>query len=269
MRRLTTTILLAAAASLAAAQEGPAVDEEPEVRRYTVEVIVFRYAEAVSPGTEIFVPDEPVFDEPSDSDDDDFVFGGTEPAAGAPDQGGEAGLDDERPLQELTLLVDNEMSMGDIARRMTLLDVYEPILHAGWSQATHPQELSLPIELEVLADPPAGLSGSFMLYLSRYLHLVVDLSLDATNGPAQPVAIEQPGYTFGDERTGFGYDDAARRPLQYTIRENRIFKNGDLRYFDHPKFGVLAKITRVEEDEVVIEEMLGDDPRDLPGVVSQ
>ena len=26
-------------------------------------------------------------------------------------------------------------------------------------------------------------------------------------------------------------------------------KNGELRYFDHPKFGVLAKITRVEEPE--------------------
>jgi hypothetical protein len=33
------------------------------------------------------------------------------------------------------------------------------------------------------------------------------------------------------------------------INENRILKNGELRYYDHPKFGVLAKVTRVEEDE--------------------
>jgi hypothetical protein len=36
-------------------------------------------------------------------------------------------------------------------------------------------------------------------------------------------------------------------PVRYRIFEDRIFKSGDLRYFDHPKFGVLAKITRVEE----------------------
>ena len=36
--------------------------------------------------------------------------------------------------------------------------------------------------------------------------------------------------------------------MRYAIREDRIFKSGDLRYFDHPKFGVLAKITRVEEE---------------------
>ena len=26
-------------------------------------------------------------------------------------------------------------------------------------------------------------------------------------------------------------------------------RNGELRYFDHPKFGVLAKITRIETEE--------------------
>ena len=26
-------------------------------------------------------------------------------------------------------------------------------------------------------------------------------------------------------------------------------KNGELRYFDHPKFGVLAQVSRVEEEE--------------------
>jgi hypothetical protein len=38
-------------------------------------------------------------------------------------------------------------------------------------------------------------------------------------------------------------------PVYYRIQENRILKNGELRYFDHPKFGVLAKVTRVEEEE--------------------
>ena len=32
----------------------------------------------------------------------------------------------------------------------------------------------------------------------------------------------------------------------YRIEEDRIVKNGDVRYFDHPKFGVVVKVTRVE-----------------------
>ena len=58
-------------------------------------------------------------------------------------------------------------------------------------------------------------------------------------------------------RSGFddGYYDLRLRdepvsyPVRYRIEEDRIFRNGELRYFDHPKFGVLAKITRVEEEE--------------------
>ena len=37
--------------------------------------------------------------------------------------------------------------------------------------------------------------------------------------------------------------------LDDMLLENRIVKNGELRYFDHPKFGVIAKITRVDEAE--------------------
>ncbi len=39
---------------------------------------------------------------------------------------------------------------------------------------------------------------------------------------------------------------AELRPVRYRISEDRIFRSGELRYFDHPKFGVLARITRAD-----------------------
>jgi hypothetical protein len=39
------------------------------------------------------------------------------------------------------------------------------------------------------------------------------------------------------------------RPVHYRISEDRILRNGELRYYDHPKFGLLARATRVEETE--------------------
>ena len=105
-------------------------------------------------------------------------------------------------------------------------------------------------------SPPAGLAGTLELYLSRYLHLVVNLELDA---PENTVI----GSTAEDGGTGdsdfLGYLDADETigRTRYRIEENRILKNGDLRYFDHPKFGVLAKVTRVEDDGENKAELLG------------
>jgi hypothetical protein len=44
-------------------------------------------------------------------------------------------------------------------------------------------------------------------------------------------------------------------PIRYSISEDRIFRNGELRYYDHPRFGVLARITRFEEEELATDEM--------------
>jgi hypothetical protein len=61
-------------------------------------------------------------------------------------------------------------------------------------------------------------------------------------------------YVFGDGINEIGFDDMNNDgivtfPIRYRIEEDRIVRNGELRYFDHPKFGVLAKITRVEKQE--------------------
>ena len=62
---------------------------------------------------------------------------------------------------------------------------------------------------------------------------------------------------------GRGFDSysvTVEQPVHYRIQEDRIFKSGETRYFDHPKFGVLAKITRWEEaePEELDEEFLGE-----------
>ena len=57
-----------------------------------------------------------------------------------------------------------------------------------------------------------------------------------------------------DSPPNFPIVQLPRGPVRYVINENRILKNGELRYYDHPKFGVLAKVTRIEEDEEEEEE---------------
>ena len=249
MKRITTVLIAMLCLATAVAQDDLPVEQaEEEVRRYTVEVIIFSYEEDVSVGTEVFLPDEPPVEEDLVIDEDG---GDIEPVEIVDDSlADEEETEEEEDELALILLTEDELTLGDAARQFELLDAYKTIMHLGWSQATYPEEETIPIELRILGEPPDGLDGTFSLYLSRYLHLVVDLALDAPEEIDAAVRVDESIFSFGDQRLqnddGF---ELAPQPVRYLIQENRIVKNGELRYFDHPKFGVLAKITRVEDDE--------------------
>ena len=197
MRRTIATFFLLLA-PMAANAQALQEDAEQEPRRYTVEMIVFTYAQDIGTGGEVFVAD-PSPDEAAALRDNGFAR-----------------------------LRRSDFTMGDIRGRLDRLDAYRPVMHFGWTQATYPAELTRSIKLRSLTSPAGGFNGTVKLYLSRFLHLVVDLQMDAD----------------AERMTG---TLAPAAPLRYHIQEDRIFRSGELRYFDHPKFGVLAKVSRVEE----------------------
>lgn len=222
MRTIVTLLLLVLPILSVDAQDLTA-DPEQEIRRYTVEMIVFRYAEDIGSGGEIFVGDPLPVESLTDETPPD-----EEPARIV-----------EMPDSGFTRLARGDFQMGDVMGHLRRLRAYEPVMHFGWTQATYPAELTREIALSSLTRPAAGFDGTFKLYLSRFLHLVVDLELDAeTNNRVD---------TFGPVG-----------PVRFRIQEDRIFRSGELRYFDHPKFGALARITRVEETDDQPGELLGD-----------
>ncbi|MEM8683974.1 MAG: CsiV family protein [Pseudomonadota bacterium] len=232
--RLATLLCLTIAGPVAAQD---AVDE---IREYTVEVIVFSYEENVSVGTERFLPDEP---EPVSLMPDFFLNAVQpvplpEPEPSPPEN--EAPVEDIAEIVETTetdyLLSPTELlELADVRTSLERRSTYRPLLHAAWTQQALPEERALVVDLDKLAEPPDALSGSFTLYLSRFLHLVVDLELDHGGEPGLPIEVEWPGQ--------------AGEPLSYRINEDRIFRSGETRYYDHPRFGVVAKVTRVEQPE--------------------
>ena len=222
--------------------------EAEDPRRYTVEMIIFEYAENVGLGTEIFVA------EPVEPDFDVADIATSEPVDTAVDADsvGEAAVDVDLGIRTLAR---EELTMQDTLARLERLDAYRPLMHFGWSQATVAEDQSPQLPLARFGTPPPGLDGQLQLYLNRFLHLVVDVSRLAPDGAAamrtQQPAIGAPGGrsdTF-PERSTFGRDIVVEyQPLRYRIAEDRIMKNGETRYYDHPKIGVIAKVTRVEDD---------------------
>ena len=279
MKRIVTFLLLSLCLAMAIAQDEalqPELEETPEIRRYTVEIIVFSYLEDVSVGSEQFIPDEPPVEEELLLDEDGnpivefeelddvvevvdaemnaeeeepFVWVVSDVEEGTTDLATEHAEGEERAKLEFVPLTEEELVLSDAIRQFELLDAYETIMHVGWTQPTYPAEETPPMQLQLFGEVPDGLNGTFTLYLSRYLHLVVDLALDA---PVEVVELadEDSFFSYRDAQRQYSGDfDAAAQPVRYRIQENRIVKNGELRYFDHPKFGVVAKITRVEKVE--------------------
>ncbi len=242
------------------------------VRRYTVELIIFSYGEGASAGTEIWIADEPAVEVAPDPADEDYF----DPDLYEFSEPGEVLAEIEAPAiarrymdLELVLLDTDTFTMNQIYDKLVELDAYEPIMRAGWTQPTYEKDMTASIGLRTLGDPPPGLDGTLTLYLGRYLHLVVDLTMDKEPPLASPPEETSASVlTFGDSRMQNEYElidqygELLPPPIRYRIFEDRIMKNGDIRYFDHPKFGMIAKITRVEEAE---EEIIDDTEDLLPG----
>lgn len=214
------------------------------------------------------------------------VDDGPEPRIAAPPEiTGDASKPEETSMRqqiELERVEPDEYTLDSIYDDLVNLDVYRPIMRTAWIQTAVAEDLAPAIRLRALGDPPPGLDGTVTLYQGRFLHLGVDLALDAHqdnnwNGglneerrEAQDEAI-----VYGDARVQSGtarspygdspYDDSRysdryndrynetgrllRMPLRYYIDEVRIMKNGDIRYFDHPRFGVIAKVTKLADDD--------------------
>ena len=244
-----------------------------EAVRYTVELIVFTYEDTSSAGNEVFTPPERLSDAsfdglpsttapadgpgdgPEDGPEDGPVFDDRMTEAGAADEDEQAGTLLEIPARariEFERLDPEAFQMQDTYQKLERLDAYRPILHAAWTQTTHEKPVSPALPLRALGDPPLGLDGTITLYQSRFLHLDVDLTLDA-NGAAASGArqtatdrLVNPGSAADATPTRDELGAFQRPPTRYRITEDRIMRDGDLRYFDHPRFGVLARVSRVQ-----------------------
>lgn len=248
MRRTLALIAALSVTGIGAAQdaENTADSDAVEVpRHYSVEVIIFKYLEDVSVGSEIFVPERVV---PDPEPVDEFAV--------EPEPEPEPVEEELAPVYPFSVrsLPGDEMTLDEAYGRLERLDAYEPLMHFGWVQPTLAQEHTPALPLARFARVPDGLDGTLTLYLNRYLHLVVDVSLAAPPEEASSASPYEDYDEFavpeyGDGRaTTSGYGEIYL-PLRYRIVEDRILKNGETRYYDHPKFGVIAKVLRIEDDE--------------------
>jgi hypothetical protein len=132
-------------------------------------------------------------------------------------------------------VADSDLLMNSVYSRLNNLGAYQPVYYAGWRQ-TAAEGQALPLELARISDIPENISGKITLYRQRYLHLRVAVDI---LDPSVSVA------------TGDGFWDSLGRnsqPASYTLTGTRRVRSQRLMYFDHPEYGILAQVTRLDND---------------------
>ena len=182
---------------------------------YTVELVVFRNLMPDLEGKEIWSPDRV-----------NSMIPGLDQAKNAADSN------------------DDTTDIGKAVVALESNDKYQVLTHKRWVQTADARSSS---PLMRITDPAGDLDGTVVFYMSRFLHVDVDLLLkdesdqkvDMTAGVAnaKPVA----GFAMSSSDATIN-----NQQLVYRIDESRRIRSNQMNYFDHPKFGVLLIITPME-----------------------
>ncbi|MDH3978167.1 MAG: peptidoglycan binding protein CsiV [Gammaproteobacteria bacterium] len=255
--RLTTSILLLWLVFCSAAAQ------EVATERYTVEIIIFQHSDQSrntpeTPAASSMIPDSALELQldASRSLTDGTLSGMNEYAARPPIAFHLLALKPEYPA-----VVKIDTKNGQLNRtyaRLQRVDAYEPVVHTAWIHLAQSSELAQPYTINAALPDTGEITGSVTLYKERFVHLELDLSLtipaamqvtdslQTTESRLQVEAIFETGTAQenGDEKRMPAM--IVSQDSQYQLQESRRVRNGQLHYFDHPQFGVIAVVQVIE-----------------------
>jgi len=110
---------------------------------------------------------------------------------------------------EITTLDDSYAALSKDA-------TYQPILHVAWVQPVGEGGLNAPVHIQ---SADGKLNGYLLMQQGQGLQMTVDLELTSNSS------------------------DGSGKGVVYRLNEKRSIKLNEVYYLDHPKFGVVAKIS--------------------------
>ena len=116
--------------------------------------------------------------------------------------------------------VDSEdMGLLESYAKLARNNNYNPLKHVAWIQGVKENRLSIAVQLG-RGDPT--IKGFFRIQRGHLLHMIADLEYSP-------------------------YSDMGS--VIYRLKEKRRFKLNEIHYLDHPKFGMLARVSPYSEKE--------------------
>ena len=130
------------------------------------------------------------------------------------------------PAGDFTELSAGDYQLNNIQGGLAAASGYRVLFHRAWRQLAYDRANAVAYPVRAQAEyGRESVTGTISLIKERYLHLDVDLLMTARSATPAPAAGE-PG----------------SRPV-FRLAEKRRIKSGELHYFDHPRFGLIARVT--------------------------
>lgn len=121
-------------------------------------------------------------------------------------------------------------TLNNIRAALSRTPGYTVLFHRAWRQLGYERRNAVDYPVHSLAaNGRDSIEGTITLVRERYLHLDVDLLLMTAAG-SRPVL----------------YSDGPGSVPAYRLSENRRMRSNELHYLDHPRFGVIARVTPYE-----------------------
>lgn len=173
-------------------------------------------------------------------------------------QPGDAVLNSDQELVPFMILDKNRKRMNGVYRVLRLSSEYRPLIHLSWQQPAterrhsryvHIQKLDgeevipdaettepsdEPEFLEELIMPERIIDGSIRIRSGFYLHADIDLSYSKALPPENKII------RTSEESFQNSFDKSVIK-----LKETRKIKLNEIHYFDHPMYGVILQVSRL------------------------
>ena len=145
------------------------------------------------------------------------------------------------------VLPKNKYRMHGAYQALKLSKTYRPLIHISWQQPSGGE--TRPVRVVKLRDdgpesggeaalsvPEAIIDGFVRVRSAQLLHVNIDLAYYPRHSPALPTTDDN--------------DRRFKREIEYVrLHETRKIKLNELHYFDHPMFGVILQVRRLNPGE--------------------
>ncbi len=135
-------------------------------------------------------------------------------------------------------LPPSRYKLGGVNKVLKLSSGYRPIHHVAWEQ---PELIKSRAKKVHIKNPEAKINGTVNLRGGHLLHLDLDISYFIDLFTESVTAFAEEGVDADEEITMSG--------TYAQMQETRRIKLNELHYFDHPLFGVIMRVTRLQVEE--------------------
>jgi hypothetical protein len=131
------------------------------------------------------------------------------------------------PENQFTELAASRYQLNAISHSLQKSGSYSVLFHRAWRQLAYDRTHAVDYPVHSLVvDNEYSVEGRIRLVRERYLHLDVDLQLMSARGNSAILYSDGPGSV----------------PV-FELSEKRRIRSNVVHYFDHPRFGMIARVT--------------------------